>query len=157
MPKDRIEILKRKKEWVRKIEELGNVKLKINELVEVEGEPLDVYRAQNVLKALARGFHIDDALFLLDEQYRLEIINVKQYAKTRERMVELKGRVIGTKGKFKRIIEEFTGTKIAVHGKTISIIGRWEDVELARQAIDMILRGAQHQTVYRFLELHRTH
>ncbi|HDH91368.1 MAG TPA: RNA-processing protein, partial [Candidatus Aenigmarchaeota archaeon] len=125
--------------------------------VEIESEdPLNVIRVQNVIKALGRGFGLKEALYLLDDEYRLEIINVKFFAgKSKARERELKGRVIGTKGKMKRIIENFTGTKLAIYGKTVSIIGRWKDVEIAKQAIEMILKGAQHQTVYRFLERHR--
>lgn len=157
IPEDRMRILKKKKDWVERIEEYGNVRISLNEHVEIEGEdPLNVMRVQNVIKALGRGFSLNEALYLLDDEYRLEIIDVKFFAgRSRARERELKGRVIGTKGKMKRIIENFTGTKIAIYGKTVSIIGRWRDVEIARQAVEMILKGAQHQSVHRFLERHR--
>jgi ribosomal RNA assembly protein len=50
------------------------------------------------------------------------------------------------------MIEEKTGTKICVHGKTISIIGKWENLQVARKAIEMLLEGKMHSSVQRFLE-----
>ncbi|MCD6371677.1 MAG: RNA-processing protein [Candidatus Aenigmarchaeota archaeon] len=157
IPRDRLEILKKHKEWIERLEKLGNVKIEINEEIVIESkDPLSIIRAKNVLRAFGRRFDFETCLNLLDDEYRLEIINVSEYSKSKNRQRELKGRVIGSKGKMKKAIEYFTNTKIAVYGKSVSIIGRWEDVEIARKAIEMILNGAMHQTVYKFLEEHRT-
>ena len=149
-----IEILRNKKEWLEKIENLSNCKLRIEDQeLEVEGEDqLTVIRVKEVLKAISRGFDLQTALYLLDENYYMDVLDLKEWGKSRERRVELKGRVIGRKGSFKRMIEEKTNTKIAVKGKTISIIGKWDNVNLARRAIEMILEGKMHSTVQKFLE-----
>ena len=67
-------------------------------------------------------------------------------------MERLKGRVIGEKGKSRRVIEELTGCHISVYGKTIGIIGEASDVHLAHQAVGMLLQGSMHKTVFQFLE-----
>jgi ribosomal RNA assembly protein len=106
-----------------------------------------------VIQAFGRGFDFNAAMNLLDEEYYLETIEIKDYTgKSRSRMITLKGRVIGTKGKTKKLIENYTQTKLAIYGKTICIIGKWDRVMIAKKAIDMLLSGKLHTTVYRFLE-----
>jgi len=155
IPEERIKILRHKKEWIEEIEKLSKTKIEFgeNQQMIISGEdPISVMRVRDIIRALGRGFDYQSALNLLDEEYFLEIINLKEFAKTRNRQIELKGRVIGSEGSAKQRIEEMTNTKIAVHGKTISIIGKWNDVQKAREAIEMLLKGAMHNTVYRFLE-----
>jgi ribosomal RNA assembly protein len=42
-----------------------------------------------------------------------------------------------------------------VYGKTVAIIGDVAQVDLAREAVAMLVRGSMHRTVYRFLERKR--
>ena len=153
IPEERMKILKKNEKWIKKLEELTNAKIKMNEEIKIEGNDfLQIMRIKEVLKAFGRGFGFNIALNLLDEEYYLEVINLKEYTKSRNRMVVLKGRVIGTKGKMKKIIERETNTKIAIYGKTISIIGKFENLRIAEKVIRMILEGKKHGTVLRFLE-----
>jgi len=154
LTEEKAKMLRSKKEWIEKIEKLSNCKISLEDQeVTIEGEdPIIVLRVKEVFRALNRGFDLESALYLLDESYFLEVINVKDYGKTRNRRIELKGRVIGTRGTIKRMIEEMTKTKISVHGNTIAIIGRWDNLLLAKKAIEMILEGKMHSTVKRFLE-----
>jgi len=151
---DRAKILRNKKDWIEKIEKLCNCKISLEDQeVTIEGEDsLMLMRVKEVLKALNRGFDLDSALYLLDENYFLDIINVKDYGEKRERQIQLKGRVIGRNGTVKRMIEEKTNTKICIYGKTISIIGKWENLQIAKKAIEMILEGKMHSSVQKFLE-----
>jgi len=45
-----------------------------------------------------------------------------------------------------------TGTEISVYGKTVAIIGLPEQVEIARKAVEMLIQGVPHETVYAFLD-----
>ena len=67
-------------------------------------------------------------------------------------MQRMKSRVIGTQGKAWKMIEKMTDTNISVFGKTVSIIGLNEDVEIAKQAIDKLLHGADHGKMFEFIE-----
>jgi ribosomal RNA assembly protein len=67
----------------------------------------------------------------------------------------VKGRIIGQNGKTRLIIEELTECNVAVFGHTVSMIGTIEQVEVAREAIQMLVRGSLHSTVYRFLHRKR--
>ncbi|MEA3136281.1 MAG: ribosomal assembly protein, partial [Thermoplasmata archaeon] len=55
-------------------------------------------------------------------------------------------------GKTRRIIEEQTGCDLAIYGHTVGIVGELEELGTAKKAVDMILRGAEHASVYGFLE-----
>ena len=50
------------------------------------------------------------------------------------------------------MLERLTKTNLSIYGKTIAIIGQVEHVNLARQAIERLLQGSQHGTVYSFIE-----
>jgi phosphopantetheinyl transferase len=63
--------------------------------------------------------------------------------------------IIGKEGKMRRFIEDTLGVNISVYGKTVAIIGDAESVAVAREAILMLVEGAQHSTVQRFLERKR--
>ena len=145
-------LLLKKKEIKEKIEKNTNTKLGINEGIEINGESFNVFQTKRILKAFGRGFSVDDSLLLLNDEYSLEIINLQDFVKSRRRMIVIKGRIIGTSGKTKKFIEEYTKVKLSIFGKTVSIIGKWDKINIAKQAIMKIIQGCAHQTVYRWLE-----
>jgi ribosomal RNA assembly protein len=154
IPEERIKILKNNSKLKENLEKLSEAKIELGEEVAIQVEdPIAMLRVKEVVKAFGRGFDMEDALNLLDEDYYLHIIEVSDFAgKSRNRMLTLKGRVIGSEGKTKQRIEKISETKISVYGKTVCIVGKWIDVELAAKAIEMLLSGSLHNTVYRFLE-----
>lgn len=156
IPEERIKLFRKNKKLIEKIEKLTDSKIQVNEEIVIECEdPLLALRIKEVIRAFGRGFDIDTSLNLLDEEYFLETIEIKRYSgKSRKRQVVLKGRVIGREGKMKRMIEKYAKVKVSIYGKTISIIGRWENLRIAKKAIEMLLKGAMHSTVYAFLEKH---
>jgi ribosomal RNA assembly protein len=161
IPKGRIAVLIGKEGSVKKeIEEETKTKLNIDSNegdVFVLGEDaLGLYSAREVIKAVGRGFNPDVALLLLKPDFVFEVINLPDYAgKSKDNLLRLKGRVIGKEGKARRVIEELTSCSICVYGKTISIIGLAENVGIAKQAIDTLLRGSTHANIYKFLEKKR--
>lgn len=154
IPEEKLKTLKRDISLKEQIEKFTDARISLNDEVLIECEdPLIVLRIKEVMKAFGRGFEFKNAMNLLDEEYSLETIKIKEYTgKSRDRVLIMKGRLIGTKGKTKNLIEKYTDTKLAIYGKTISIIGKWSDVVIAKKAVEMILSGSLHGTVYRFLE-----
>ncbi len=160
IPKERIAVLIGKDgETKKQIESALNVKLRIDSNegdVFLEGkDALGLYCAGEVVKAVGRGFNPDIALLLLKQDYILEIVNMAGYIKSKKSIIRLKGRVIGAEGRSRKIIEEFTETYISVYGKTIGIIGLSEKVAVARKAVELLLNGSPHSTVYKWLEKRR--
>lgn len=114
---------------------------------------LDLLKARDIVRAIGYGFNPETAMELLDEDKMLLVINVKDYVGDKPNHIQrLLGRVIGESGKAKKNIEELTKTRISIYETYISIIGDYEFIELAKTAIEMLLQGRQHSTVYRYLE-----
>ncbi len=115
-------------------------------------DPTTILRARDVVFAIGRGFSPERALELVDDDIVLDIIDLRETFGRNERdIARLKGRVIGREGKIRRLIEEMTDAKVSVYGHTISMIGEYETVTAARQAIELLLKGKQHSTVYKLL------
>jgi len=116
-------------------------------------DPFLVIKARDFVHAVGRGFNPQVAFALLDEEMYLEIINMKLIVGTNpNKLLRYRGRVIGKEGRTRKIIEETTGTRISVFGNTVGIIGPYERLKVARDAVHMILQGSKHGTVYAFLE-----
>lgn len=120
-------------------------------------DPSLLFRSKEVITAIGRGFSPERAFRLLkDDEATLKVIDLREVVgRSPSDIKRLKGRVIGKEGKTRRIIEELTDASISVYGHTISIIGNMDQAEAAREAIQMLMRGSQHSTVYRFLHKKR--
>lgn len=120
-------------------------------------DPSLLFRAKEVITAIGRGFSPERAFRLLqNEDTNLDVIDLRQtVGKSPADIQRLKGRIIGKGGKTRRIIEELTDVDISVHGHTVSMIGSFDQINAAREAILMFIKGSQHSTVYRFLQKKR--
>lgn len=156
IPEERIGKLRTVKNCKEQLKDFLDVDITIEYPVLVEGSPLQVLRAKEIIKAFGRGFSFEDSLDLLDEDYLLDVMEVKEFTgKSTHRQVTMKGRVIGMGGLTKKTIEKNSGAKLVVYGKTVSLIGKHENIKVARTAIEMILSGSKHNSVYRFLDEHK--
>lgn len=117
-----------------------------------DDDPLHVWVARDIIKAIGRGFSEEKALKLLNQDYYLDIITLEHDS---NRLRQIRGRIIGEGGRTRRIIEQSTLSFISVQGKTISIIGYIEEVPIAKKVIEMLIDGNRHSTVYKILEKHR--
>lgn len=124
--------------------------------IEAGDDPLGVLKAREVITAIARGFSSERAFRLFKDDQFLETIDVRDFAGDSDRaLVRLRGRVIGERGKTRQIFEQTTGAYISIYGKTVSAIGTAEQLAVVRESLNMLLSGAKHSTVYRFLERKR--
>ena len=160
IPKERVAILVGKKGSIRKrIERETESVLDIDShegIVTITGEdPVLLLTANDVVKAIARGFNPDIALQVLKHDTVFEIIELAAVSKNKNDLQRLKGRIIGEKGKSRRTIEELTETYISVYGKTASIIGSMEGVAICKKALTMLVNGSPHASVYHMLERER--
>jgi ribosomal RNA assembly protein len=114
-----------------------------------------LFTCREVIKAIGRGFNPDIAMQLLKQDICFELVSIDDFVKNRSQHARLKGRVIGRDGSTRRNIEELTETYICVYGKTIGIIGPPDRLAIARRAIESLLSGSLHSTVYKWLEKKR--
>lgn len=166
IPKERIGALVGPEGRVKKgIEKAFSIELQVDSssgdvtmtLAKDAEDPSMLFRAKDVINAIGRGFSPEHAFRLLrNEDALLDIIDLRTaFGRSESDIKRVKGRVIGMNGKTRRIIEELTDTNVAVYGHTVSIIGEAEEAQVAREAIQMLVRGSMHSTVYRFLHRKR--
>ena len=117
----------------------------------IGGDPADVFFARDIVKAIGRGFTANEAFYLLKQDYNLIIISLKDIIGSEKSITRLKGRVIGEKGKIKIMIEDATGATLSIYGNTISIIAQIDSMHYAKEAVEMLLDGAPHNTVINYL------
>lgn len=159
IPKERIAVLIGTGGDVKKqIEEATKTRLDINSTegdIFIKGvDSILLYSAREIIKAIGRGFNPEIAMLLLKQEYSLEMINLRDFV-PEQHMMRLKGRVIGEDGKARRNIELLTETSISIYGKTIGIIGETANVTAARRAVESLIKGSNHATVYKWLEKNR--
>lgn len=132
----------------------GDIKISLNPNSQ---DPSVLFKAKDYVLAIGRGFNPDRAYTLLrDEEKTLNVIDLREFfGRSPSNIKRVKGRIIGKDGKTRRIIEELSSASISVYGYTISIIGDIEQSGAARQAIEMLIKGSQHATVYNYLQRKR--
>ena len=117
----------------------------------------DPFIAVRVIEAIGRGFSPQRARRLLEEGVAFEVIDLRDFAgRSANSLDRIRGRVIGLKGKSRRVIEELTQCHLSVYGRTVAIIGEASEVQLASGAVRKLALGSQHKTVYNELQKART-
>ena len=165
IPKDRVGVLVGPKGSVKAtIEDKLSVNLTIDSdsgsvdigLRPESPDPSSALRAKDIVLAIGRGFSPPRAFSLFNEDYTFDIVDLHDYfGKNESEIRRVDGRIIGTDGKTRRNIEELTRTLVSVSGHTISIIGTYESVSMAKDALEKLIEGRTHGTVYKFLRKKR--
>jgi ribosomal RNA assembly protein len=166
IPKERVGVLIGPEGKVKHdIEERLQVKLEIESeaggvgiiLDEKSTDPSLLLRAKDVVSAIGRGFAPDQAFRLIrSEETIFDQIDLRViFGRSDSDIRRIKSRIIGMNGKTRRTIEELTEADTVVYGHTVGFIGTFEQVDAARNAVQMIIQGSEHHTVYNFLQKKR--
>ncbi len=163
IPEDRVgALIGREGATKRRIEDRTGAKLDIDSEGEViiteedYEDPLMQLKVVDLIKAIGRGFSPHRALRILEDDEYLDIIDIRDFVGRKSNHVrKMRGRVIGSDGKTRSLIEELTGAYVSVYGSTVSIIANSIQMPVARKAVTMILSGSEHSTVYSYLERSR--
>jgi ribosomal RNA assembly protein len=131
----------------------GDVSITLNS---TSADPVGLFRARDIILAIGRGFSPERAFKLFNEEAALGVIDLREiFGKSDSDISRVKGRIIGRNGKARRLIEELSGASICVYGHTVAIIGDPGQFAVAKEAIDRLIRGEQHKSVYAFLQAKR--
>lgn len=138
-----------------KLEKKLKVKIQIKSNgLDLEGEEVDIYTATQVFNALERNFSYDLALLLTEPDYYLEDISIKNV--TRKSDLKLvRARIIGVEGRTLQLISELSNCYVTLHENTVSIIGTFEKMKDAINALKSLILGSKQSNVYSYLEKHR--
>jgi ribosomal RNA assembly protein len=166
IPKERVGILVGPEGTVKAyIEKKLNVKLNIDSegsisivLLEDAPDPSMLLKSKDVVTAIGRGFSPETAFRLIrNEDDIFDMVDLRLiFGRSESDMKRIKGRIIGTEGKTRRLIEELSEADVVVYGHTVAIIGSFEQADIARNAVQMIIEGCQHHSVYKYLQRKRS-
>lgn len=160
IPKERVAVLIGKDGSIKKeLEEQSKISIQVDskegDVKLIGSNSVNLYILKDIIKAIGRGFNPEVAMLLFKQDYVLELISLADFVKSPNQMLRLKGRVIGKAGKARETLEEYTETSISVYGKTIAILGFCDNVAICKKAIESLLTGSPHSSVYKWLEKYR--
>lgn len=138
------------------IEKSAKVRLNITKgEIEIDSDDAyEEYLARRIIEALNYSFDFQSAVKLKSENFMMDVIRIKEAVRP-SRIKTVLGRLIGEKGRTKKIISELSDCSIAIKDYDIAIIGTTTDVPLAIHAINSLIHGAPHSSVYAYLEKNR--
>ena len=122
--------------------------------VDFEGEPENEFIAEEVFEAIDAGFSVNKALLLVEEDYMLEKIYIREISRRKD-LRAVRGRVIGKEGKVLKNISQLSGCFIELKNNELFIIGESEDVEECKTALTSLVKGSKQTNVYNYLEKNR--
>ena len=117
------------------------------------GDPIGAMKARDIVLAIGRGFSPERAERLLRDDTYLAIIEIRRVTghKTKASLWRVRSRLIGVRGRARSRIEELSGASVSVFGTTVALIGQEKQLESATRAIELLLRGSEHSTVFHLL------
>ncbi len=153
IPKDRIAVLiGHDGETKKRLEKRTGTKIEVNKEGEVTvegGDPLMSLKVRDLVKAIGRGFSPERAEKLLQEDYCFDLIELSGGPSDKER---LRGRVIGKGGKTRNYLEKTLNCELSIFRDTIAMIGPEDRIGTCREALEILLSGSMHTSVYKFIE-----
>ena len=116
-------------------------------------DPDGVLKARDIVLAIGRGFAPERAMRLLKANTYFGVLDIKFTTGHREKAAlrRIRARAIGTHGRARSRIEELSGCLMSVYGSTVALIGEEDQLERATHAVELLLRGSEHSTVFHYL------
>ena len=153
VPEERIGFIIGKHGRVKKqIEKTGNVTLKIEDLrIIISGKSLDVLKAYDVVRAMVLGFPKKEAFELFSNNMQLIVYELKEVIPDSQ-MKRVCGRIIGEKGKSKLKLQEMLNVNLLIKRERIGAIGKPMKLQILKEALDKLIRGASHASVYKHFD-----
>ncbi|MCI4365525.1 MAG: KH domain-containing protein [Thermoplasmata archaeon] len=118
-----------------------------------DSEPMSALRARDIVLAIGRGFSPERAQRLMKDDTYLQVLDIKFTTGHREKAAlrRIRARVIGSAGRARTRIEDLSGCSVSVYGSTVALIGKEDQLDRGVRAVELLLRGSEHSTVFHLL------
>lgn len=123
-----------------------------------DADPGGVLKARDITLAIGRGFSPERAFRLLKDDTYFGLVNIKSVTgrRSKDSLWRIRSRLIGEKGRARERIEELSGASVSVYGSTVALIGKEGQLARATHAVELLLRGSEHATVFHMLARQRS-
>ncbi|KAH8106063.1 hypothetical protein BXZ70DRAFT_918043 [Cristinia sonorae] len=114
-------------------------------------DPYIILKARDMVKLLARGVAIGQAVKILDDGVACDIIKIGNIVRNKERFVKRRQRIIGPDGSTLKAIELLTQCYVLVQGSTVSVMGPYKGLKEVRRIVLDCMKNIH--PIYRIKEL----
>jgi len=159
LEKDRIPVFigkqgEMKKQFEKKLNCSIDIDSNSGKIITTSEEPINNFILGNIIQAVNGDLNPNFALKLCDENYVLDVLDVRHMVKKNEKLYVKRavGRIIGLNGATRKVIEEITKCFLAIKDNYVTIVGPYENTILVQKGIEMICKGVSHKGLYKYLE-----
>jgi len=107
-------------------------------------DPYIIFKARDCCKLMARSVPYQEAVKVLQDDICSDVIKIGGFTRNKDRFVRRRGRLVGPHGSTLKALEIVTECYFMVQGSTVSLIGPWMKMKLARRIIEECMSNKTH-------------